>query len=67
MTQEALRGASAPEMAELVCALEENCSLCQMMSSSPATLTRFHNILRLILTCLIKLLAEVSLSVYLFD
>lgn len=67
VTQEALGGASAPEMAELVCALEENRSLCQMMSSRPAILTHLNNILRLLMTCLLKLLAEVSLSIYVFD
>lgn len=34
--------------------LEENCGLCQMMSSGPAALTHVTNILRLILVCLIS-------------
>lgn len=47
-------GVSTPEMAELACGLEENCSLCQMMSFCPATLMHSNNILRLILTRLIS-------------
>lgn len=50
MNPEASEGVGAPEMAAPACGLEENRSLCQLMSSRPAALTHFNNILRLILT-----------------
>lgn len=47
--------------------LRRNHSLCQMISFHPATITRLYSILRPILTCSIEFLAEVPLSIYLFD
>lgn len=66
ITQEAL-GEPAPQKWLSWFVAWKKIAGCQMMSSRPATLTRLNNILRPIRTCLIDLLAEVSLCVYLFD